>query len=432
MPKTIREAGPLGVTAKRSGRIEVQLITPGWGSSGHYSAKVLENAANAGIWGPGHQLFLDHPGEEERYDRPERSVKDLAATLVEAARWDAERQAVVGEAQTFGPWADTLLDEHFAAAIGVSIRAFADTTVGEADGRKGTIITEITEAVSTDFVTRAGRGGAILAVLESARPEQITERAVARGVAQETVNDTRAALSDALKAAYGGDKTWVWVRDFDESTVWFDYEAPDQQAIYQQGYTLTDAGAVELAAGGPLEVRARTEYVPVTPAAESGATNVPAPAGQHHPIKLSEEDTMPQIEESRLAQLEADAGRATLAESERDSAIRERDEAIAANALFRTREAARPAVTRTIAESGLPSRRQARLVESVLANVQADTTPEAVADATSRAIADEQADIAELAESIGVGAVRGFGSTVAESTGYSVDDFDAAFSTKEG
>ena len=53
--------------------------------------------------------------------------------------------------------------------------------------------------------------------------------------------------------------------------------------------------------------------------------------------------------------------------------------------------------------------------------------------ATARVIADEQADIAELAESLGVGTVSGFGQSVTESTGYGVDDFDAAFTArKEG
>ena len=138
-----------------------------------------------------------------------------------------------------------------------------------------------------------------------------------------------------------------------------------------------------------------------------------------------------QIEESRLAQLEKDAERVQSLESDNAAAVERAEKAERDLALYRTREAARPAVARTVAESGLPARRQTRLVESVLGGVQPDTTPEAVVEATKKAVADEQADIAELAESLGVGAVRGFGQTVAESTGYSVEDFDAAFSTSQ-
>lgn len=169
-------------------------------------------------------------------------------------------------------------------------------------------MTRIDEAVSTDFVTRAGRGGAIAAVMESARPAQVAARAVAHGVEEATANDTRAALQAAVTGEYGGDKTWVWVRDFDESRVWFTLETPDTSAIYEQAYVV-DGEQVALD-GEATEVRARTEYVPVTTptstAAESGApkpTKAQAPAGQSTATK-SEETHMAttEIEESRLAQ----------------------------------------------------------------------------------------------------------------------------------
>ena len=140
-----------------------------------------------------------------------------------------------------------------------------------------------------------------------------------------------------------------------------------------------------------------------------------------------------QIEETELGRLRQDAERVQTLESERDAATAERDQARTALAVHTAREAARPAIARAVAESGLPARRQARLVESILAGVSVDTTPETVAEATARVIADEQADIAELAESLGVGTVSGFGQSVTESTGYGVDDFDAAFTArKEG
>jgi hypothetical protein len=420
----------------KSGRLKIGIITPGWGSSGYYSDKVLENAASARIFPAGTQMFIDHPGEAESYDRPERSLRDLAAVLVEDAVWDPEFDGgtLVGEAQVFGPYVDLLTDEKFAKAIGVSIRGWSESTIGEAEGRKGRIITQLIESESVDFVTKAGRGGSIIAVLESARPEQVVQRAVQHGVAEATANDTRDALYQALLEEYGGDKTWVWVRDFDDTTVWFTVETPDESGTWQDTYELQDDGAV-LLAGAPVAVRARTEYVPVK-AAESGPKSVPAPAGQPHNPNSPEEDTMGhiQVDEAEHGRLTEAAGRVPTLESERDAANQRADKAEHKLALYEARDAARPAVTKKVAESGLPARRQARIVESILKQVRLDDNGAANADElvgiTEAAVTEEQADLAELAESLGAGTVRNFGAT-RESGGATVEDFDNAFKTSQ-
>jgi hypothetical protein len=55
--------------------------------------------------------------------------------------------------------------------IGVSVRAGGTVEEGEAEGREGRIVTaiEANPGNSVDFVTRAGRGGAVAQLLESAR-----------------------------------------------------------------------------------------------------------------------------------------------------------------------------------------------------------------------------------------------------------------------
>ena len=425
--ETVRETGPVGLVSTRPGRLLVQLITPGWGSSGYYSEDTLKEAVKAGIWAAGHHMFLDHPGEEENYDRPERSVRDLSATLTEAARWDDALKAVVAEAQPFGPWAETLRDEDFARAIGVSIRAYAEGAPGEAEGRHGTIITRLTEAISTDFVTVAGRGGAILAVLESARPLQVVARAVAHGVAEATANDTRRALQTALADAYGGEHVWLWVRDFDAATVWFDYETDGASAIYQQGYTMSGELSITLSDNDPIEVLARTVYTPVS---QTESKNLLGQPGRR--TETEREAPVAQIDESRLATLEAAAARVTALEAD-VAAITARAEAAetraaaaeARESAATVRENARPAVTRAFNESAIPTRRAGRLIESILRGVTADTTPEALQAAVAQTIKDEEADLAELSETVGAGRVAGFGSTATESA--SVEAFDAAF-----
>ncbi|HEY2086259.1 MAG TPA: hypothetical protein VGH54_09570 [Mycobacterium sp.] len=157
--------------ASKDGSFLVQVISPGWGSSGYYSSAVLEAAGKAKVWPAGTHLYFDHPSASEGVDRPERSVKDLAATLAEDARWDSARGSLVARVTPVGLGKTVLADEAFRKAVGVSVRAAADIGIGEAEGRKGAIVQEIFPDTfnSVDFVTHAGRGGM---VLESARAAQ--------------------------------------------------------------------------------------------------------------------------------------------------------------------------------------------------------------------------------------------------------------------
>jgi hypothetical protein len=347
----LTEARPAVEAAPDStGRIEVTLITPGWGSSGYYSADILEQAATDGVFGAGLQCFVDHPSQRELNDRPERSVRDLAAVLTEAARWDGGR--LVATAQLLPPHAETFRQPGVAEAVGMSIRASADVTMGEAEGRRGRIVGRLVEAQSVDFVTRAGRGGRYQ-VIESALPSRVVRDAVDHGVSEATANQLRDGLQQALRDAYGAEQSWVWIRDFDEATVWYEHETPDTTGLFQHSYAETD-GAVTLT-GDPLEVRVETRYVPVNPA---GGSDTPTP---------TEESLMPQIEEARLGQLEEAAGRVPTLESERDQARQQLAESNARVALFEAQTTARPVIATKVAESKtLGARTQARIVESLL------------------------------------------------------------------
>ncbi len=59
--------------AEGPGRLLVQLITPGWGSSGYYSEDVLEAAGRDRVFPAGTHMYIDHPSESETFDRPERT-----------------------------------------------------------------------------------------------------------------------------------------------------------------------------------------------------------------------------------------------------------------------------------------------------------------------------------------------------------------------
>lgn len=169
----LRESTPLAEATRTGARLKIKIISPGWGSSGFYSQDVLEQVAQDGLIPVGTHMYLDHPTATEAEERPERSVRDLAAVTTAPAVWDDQVGALMAESQVFSPFRAPLAEQ--APHIGVSIRASGMAMQGEAEGQVGPIITSITEVHSVDFVTAAGRGGEIVALLESARTASLTE-----------------------------------------------------------------------------------------------------------------------------------------------------------------------------------------------------------------------------------------------------------------
>jgi hypothetical protein len=108
-------------------------------------------------------MFWDHPTKQEEADRPERSLKDLAAEFVEDAKWVGNHPKGPGlytRAKVFSHYRTPV--EELSPHIGVSIRALGKAKVGEADGKKGPIVEKLSQGQSVDFVTVAGAGGKIL------------------------------------------------------------------------------------------------------------------------------------------------------------------------------------------------------------------------------------------------------------------------------
>lgn len=156
------------------GTVELKLIDPGWGSSGYYSEDVLKRDAN--IFSKGTLQFWNHQTDSEEAERPEGDLNDLAAVLLtdgvyQEDGWDGP--GVYAQAKAFSPYKDVL--EEVAPYIGVSIRAYGKGTFGEAEGREGRIIEELSAVKSVDFVTAAGRGGKVRELVEAARKNPVKE-----------------------------------------------------------------------------------------------------------------------------------------------------------------------------------------------------------------------------------------------------------------
>jgi hypothetical protein len=381
MPKPLSESTRLVAEATTGGtgnRKKIQIITPGWGSSGYYSAAVLERAATDKVIPAGTHMYLNHASESERTDRPERDVEKIAAVLSEDATWDGSR--LLAEAEIMGPHAELI--DSLAPYIGVSISGSAtDITIGEAEGRTGPIIEGLAHVASVDFVTQAGRGGMVL--LESARPSLVNARAISHGISEATANDTREQLQQQLRDAFGGEKSWVWVRDFDETTVWYEHETPDATGTFAIGYELDDAGGLSLS-GTPVEVRAQTTYVPVNPTRPGGTTTT----------QESEEDTMGniQIEEAEHRSLVEKAGRVPTL-SERDTAQERRTSSSKELARRDRSDAARAVVTEKATAAGVtftPLEERGLLADLPVKDGELDaeafgkTVDDAVTEATKR------------------------------------------------
>jgi hypothetical protein len=154
---------------RKDGTVPIKIIQPGWGSSGYYSAEMLERDGPR-VFTKGLHMYIDHPTEAEEEARPERSVRDIAGVLETTAHWDAKGPAGPGlyaDAKVMPAFAEHL--DALAPHIGTSIRSLGTVADGEAEGRSGKLITSLVAAKSVDFVTHAGAGGAVLSLMESAR-----------------------------------------------------------------------------------------------------------------------------------------------------------------------------------------------------------------------------------------------------------------------
>lgn len=167
MTINLTEAGTL--TRTKAGHMKLVLITPGKGSSGNYSEEVLRQAEADGVFGAGTLSFIDHATDGQEWERPEGSIKDLAGVLTEDAHWDDEAGGLVAEAKIFEHWRPVIESMH--ESVGVSIRASGEVE----ESATGRNITKLVEARSVDFVTRPGRGGRVLSLLESQRPTTLDE-----------------------------------------------------------------------------------------------------------------------------------------------------------------------------------------------------------------------------------------------------------------
>ena len=308
MTTTITES--VGLQARPGHRYRARLIEGDrWGSSGWYGREMLERDGPT-VWPAGTQVYMDHPGATEQHDRPERSVRDLAGKITSTPVYEAD-----------GLYADVEFYPHVAPIIeamwedvGMSIRAAGTAETGERDGRTGPVITSLTEGISVDVVTRAGAGGKLVALLESARAT--VHEALPGGL---VADDLEQRLDDVLGPE-------AWVVDFtDEWLVYRAWDGGDERVLVQQTYTSDEQGRITLT-GTPTRVSRRVTYdAQIPPSSLAGV------AMESH---QKEEPAMAQIQidEAEHKRLTEAAEKVAAAEAERDAARQDLEKARKATA----------------------------------------------------------------------------------------------------
>lgn len=151
------EAKKPGEKDDGAGRYRIRIIAPGRGSTGMYTAPNL--AESAPLFTPGTHMFFDHQTMTEDWERPERSVRDLAGVFESGAEImpDGSLEADI----KVYPSVNGIIRERW-TDIGVSINGWSVDEIGP-DG----VVPVLAGIQSVDFVTRAGAKGAVLEVLES-------------------------------------------------------------------------------------------------------------------------------------------------------------------------------------------------------------------------------------------------------------------------
>jgi hypothetical protein len=143
------------------GEINFTVIKPGWSKNNrYYPADLLKSRAN--IF-EGAKMFVNHATDKEVDARPEGDLNNWVANVTKV--WAESDGTVKATAKVIDPAFKAKLallgESKMLGTMGVSIRAFGASQIGEAEGRKGKIIESLLAAKSVDFVTFAGAGGEV-------------------------------------------------------------------------------------------------------------------------------------------------------------------------------------------------------------------------------------------------------------------------------
>jgi len=150
----------------KSGIAHVKVISPGQGSSAYYKEGQLERDVGAFTGG---LSFIDHPGKTEQKDRPERSLRDLVGPIVGTPVYHKEGKdgpGMYGAVKVAEHWKPFI--EELGSTLGISLRAGGSAIFESIGGKRTKVAERFNPGAGFDFVTKAGRGGKMVPLLEAA------------------------------------------------------------------------------------------------------------------------------------------------------------------------------------------------------------------------------------------------------------------------
>lgn len=142
-------------------KARIQIMSAGMGSSGYYSAEVIERDGPT-AFPAGTHLFYNHITESEEWDRKgSRDIKDLVGKTITDAEYISESESLEADVVIYNSSVPRV--QEFFEDIGLSI---------EASGKRDAETGEIQELIYSPhnaiaLVPRAGRDGKITQFLES-------------------------------------------------------------------------------------------------------------------------------------------------------------------------------------------------------------------------------------------------------------------------
>jgi hypothetical protein len=414
------------------GRFKVLLIQAGWGSSGYYSEAVLKRDGPK-VWPKGTHMYLNHPTPSESAERPEGDVQMWASITTSDPVWDPNERGLVAEIQVFPQWRN-LLNEVFAKNVGLSIRASGQVERGTAEGRDGLIVTSLDEGIAVDWVTRAGAGGRVLQLIESARSEGSGLLRKATEAQQPADLQEKRNVGNWLESRIHAMFTQLADDMFGEGRLTRDERIGLSNAIGEGLTAFNNVVAENIPhlyqrdlwdnpEPAPAEVvETSAPIVPAPPvttlkevAPVSGGTSAQgSPNGG--PIELSEAELRTSLAETKQRLAEAELEIAKLGDQSRQLAEAKTKlaEAERTNLRLVANNAARDKAAEALAESTLPEVAHAKVIESVTgANVPLNedgALDEAALVKTIKAAIERERDyLSKFAEAAGIGQVRGLG-----------------------
>lgn len=191
--------------AKGKGNIwRVRLISEGQGSSAFYPGDVLKE------YGPttfvkGTQFFLDHPTENEEYERGgARSIKDYAGALLEDAEWVEEERALYAPVKFIDPIVPLVESAFEDIAVSIDVRRFELTEGNNGEPVVAKMFAHPLNNIA--IVPRGGRDGKIVSLIESYRDKAGSNTDTIGGNTEPSERNTMTpedikALSEAIVAA---------------------------------------------------------------------------------------------------------------------------------------------------------------------------------------------------------------------------------------